>query len=251
MAGSLLPRLLAGGPRLTVGMITADLLRLGDELAVLETAGVELVHVDVMDGVFCPMLTVGPPVIKAMRTGLLKDAHLMIDDPLAAIDQYVAAGADMITFHVEGARQPHRVLQVLASAVNANDPDRGIIRGVAVNPSTPLDVLEPLLGDVDYVLILAVNPGWGGQGFIAATEPRLERARRLIDDSGREILLGVDGGVTRANIEHVAGLGADIIVSGSAIFDGRDAVANAAFMLDRVRGAGGRAAIPAGRGGCG
>jgi ribulose-phosphate 3-epimerase len=84
------------------------------------------------------------------------------------------------------------------------------------------------------VLILAVNPGWGGQGFIAATEPRLERARRLIDDSGREILLGVDGGVTRANIEHVAGLGADIIVSGSAIFDGRDAVANAAFMLDRV-----------------
>jgi ribulose-phosphate 3-epimerase len=140
----------------------------------------------------------------------------------------------MITFHVEGARQPHRVLQVLASAVNANDPERGVIRGVAVNPSTPLEVLEPLLGDVDYVLILAVNPGWGGQGFIAATEPRLERARRLIDDSGREILLGVDGGVTRANIEHVAGLGADIIVSGSAIFDGRDAVANAAFMLDRV-----------------
>jgi ribulose-phosphate 3-epimerase len=232
-------------------MITADLLRLGDELAVLETAGVELVHVDVMDGVFCPMLTVGPPVIKAMRTGLLKDAHLMIDDPLAAVDQYVAAGADMITFHVEGARQPHRVLQVLASAVNANDPERGVIRGVAVNPSTPLEVLEPLLGDVDYVLILAVNPGWGGQGFIAATEPRLERARRLIDDSGREILLGVDGGVTRANIEHVAGLGADIIVSGSAIFDGRDAVANAAFMLDRVRGAGGRAAIPAGRGGRG
>ena len=251
MAGSLLPRLLAGGPRLTVGMITADLLRLGDELAVLETAGVELVHVDVMDGVFCPMLTVGPPVIKAMRTGLVKDAHLMIDDPLAAIDQYVAAGADMITFHIEGARQPHRVLQVLASAVNANDPDRGIIRGVAVNPSTPLDALEPLLGEVDFVLILAVNPGWGGQGFIAATEPRLERARRLIEDSGREILLGVDGGVTRANIEHVAGLGADIIVSGSAIFDGRDAIANATFMLDRVSEAGGRAPIPAGGGGRG
>jgi ribulose-phosphate 3-epimerase len=169
-----------------------------------------------------------------MRTGLIKDAHLMIDDPLAAVDQYVAAGADMITFHVEGARQPHRVLQVLASAVNANDPERGVIRGVAINPSTPLEVLEPLLGDADYVLILAVNPGWGGQGFIVATEPRLERARRLIDDSGREILLGVDGGVTRANIEHVAGLGADIIVSGSAIFDGRDAVANAAFMLDQV-----------------
>jgi len=251
MAGSLLPRLLASGPRLTVGMITADLLRLGDELAVLEAAGVELVHVDVMDGVFCPMLTVGPPVIKAMRTGLIKDAHLMIDDPLATIDQYVAAGADMITFHVEGPRQPHRVLQVLASAVNTNDPDRGIIRGVAINPSTPLAVLEPLLGDVDYVLILAVNPGWGGQEFIASTEHRLEQARRLIERSGCEILLGVDGGVTRANIEHVAGLGADIIVSGSAIFDGRDAAANAAFLLDRVREAGARAAVPAGRDGSG
>jgi ribulose-phosphate 3-epimerase len=238
MVGSLLRVLSSGGPRLTVGMITADLLRLGDELDVLEAAGVELVHVDVMDGVFCPMLTVGPPVIKALRTGLLKDAHLMIDDPLATVDQYVAAGADMITFHVEGARQPHRVLQVLATAVNANDPERGIIRGVAVNPSTPLSVLEPLLGDVEYVLVLAVNPGWGGQGFIPSTETRLAEARRMIERSGREILLGVDGGVTRANIERVAGLGADIIVSGSAIFDGGDAAANAAFMLERVRAAG-------------
>ncbi len=243
MAGSTLQRLLAGGPRLTVGMITADLLHLGDELALLGAAGVELLHVDVMDGIFCPMLTVGPPVIRAMRTGLLKDAHLMIDDPLGTLDQYVAAGADLITFHVEGARHPHRVLQALASAVNANDPDRGIIRGVAVNPSTPLEVLRPLLDEVEYVLVLAVNPGWGGQGFIASTEGRLAEARRMIEASGREILLGVDGGVTRANIDHVAGLGADIIVSGSAIFDGRAAAANAAYMLDRVRAIGGRPAV--------
>jgi ribulose-phosphate 3-epimerase len=250
MAGSTLQRLLAGGPRLTVGMITADLLHLSDELTVLETAGVELVHVDVMDGVFCPMLTVGPPVIGAMRTGLLKDVHLMIDDPLATLDQYVAAGADMVTFHVEGARQPHRVLQVLASAVNANDPDRGIVRGVAVNPSTALEVVWPLLGDMEYLLILAVNPGWGGQGFIASTEGRLAEARRMIDDTGREILLGVDGGVTQANVNHVADLGADIIVSGSAIFDGREAAANAAFMLDRVRQARVRPAVAIGaRGG--
>jgi ribulose-phosphate 3-epimerase len=240
MAGPSLRRLLEGGPRLTVGMITADLLRLGDELALLETAGVELVHVDVMDGVFCPMLTVGPPVIRAMRTGLLKDAHLMIDDPLATIDQYVAAGADMITFQVEGARQPHRVLQVLGTATNANDPERGIVRGVAVNPSTSLEVVRPLLGDVEYVLVLAVNPGWGGQGFIASTEGRLEAARRMIEDSGREILLGVDGGVTRANIDRVARMGADVIVSGSAIFDGKAAAANAAFMLDQVRAVGTR-----------
>lgn len=249
MAGSTLQRLSAGGPRLTVGMITSDLLHLGDELMVLEKAGVELVHVDVMDGVFCPMLTVGPPVIRAMRTGLLKDVHLMIDDPLATLDQYVAAGADIVTFHVEGARQPHRVLQVLASAVNANDPDRGIVRGVAVNPSTPLEVVRPLLGDIEYLLILAVNPGWGGQGFITSTEGRLAEARRMIDDAGREILLGVDGGVTRANVNHVAALGADIIVSGSAVFDGRAAAANAAFMLDRVRHAGPRPAVAAEGGG--
>ncbi len=103
----------AGGPRLTVGMLTADLLHLGDEMAVLERAGVELVHVDVMDGVFCPMLTVGPPIVRAIRSPMLKDVHLMIDDPLTKIDAFVAAGADMITFHIEGAPQPHRVLQVL------------------------------------------------------------------------------------------------------------------------------------------
>src|SRR4051794_684346 len=115
MPGSTLDRLLAGGPRLTVGMITADLSRLGDEIALLERAGVELVHVDVMDGVFCPMLTVGPPVVGAIRSPILKDVHLMIEDPLTKVDAFVQAGADLITFHIEGARQPHRVLQVLGA----------------------------------------------------------------------------------------------------------------------------------------
>ena len=223
---------------------------LGDEMAVLERAGVELVHVDVMDGVFCPMLTVGPPVIKAIRTPLLKDVHLMIDDPLPKIAAFVDAGADMITFQVEGAAQPHRVLQVLATATNANDPARGIVRGIAINPSTPVGAIEPLLDEVDYVLVLAVNPGWGGQAFIPATEGRLEAARRLIEGSGRRILLGVDGGVTRANVARVAGLGADVVVSGSAIFDGSAAAENATFMLDQVRSAGrsDAARVPVGTG---
>jgi ribulose-phosphate 3-epimerase len=217
-------------------MLTADLLHLGDQLKELEMAGVELVHVDVMDGVFCPMLTVGPPVIKALRTPLIRDAHLMIDDPLSKLDQFVSAGADMITFHLEGARQPHRVLQVLGRSTNANDPGRGVVRGVGINPSTPLAAVEPLLDELDYLLILAINPGWGGQSFLASTEPRLTEARRMIEASGRPILLGVDGGVTRDNIEHVATLGADIIVSGSAIFDGTPGVAGrAATMLERVR----------------
>ena len=239
MEGPALSYLLRGGPRLTVGMMTADLLRLGQEMELLEGAGLELVHIDVMEGVFCPMLTVGPPVLRALRTRLLKDAHLMITDPLTKVEAFVEAGADMITFQVEGAPQPHRVLQVLGGATNANDPERGIIRGIAVNPSTPLGTIEPLLDEVEYVLVLSVNPGWGGQAFIPSTERRLGEARRMIEASGQKILLGVDGGVTRDNIARVAAMGADVIVSGSAIFDGKAAAQNAAFMLDQVRAAAG------------
>ena len=234
MEDGALRSLLDGSPNLTVGMITADLLHLGDELELLERGGAALVHIDVMDGVFCPMLTVGPPMIKAIRTTLLKDVHLMIADPLTKIDGFVAAGADMITFQVEGAHQPHRVLQALGKATNANDPARGIVRGVAVNPSTPVEVLEPLLDEVDYILVLAINPGWGGQPFISTTPRRLEQVRRMVEASGNRILVGVDGAVTRDNIAQVAALGADIIVSGSAIFDGKAAADNLQYMLDAV-----------------
>lgn len=235
--GTALGRLLAGGPHLTVGMITADLGHLDDEMRVIERAGVELVHVDVGDGAFSPMFTVGSPIVKAMRTSMLKDVHLLVDDPLTKVEAFVAAGADIVTFHVESADQPHRVLQVLGRATNANDAARGIVRGVAVNPSTPVGVLEPLLDDVDYVLILAINPGWGGQGFLPSTARRVAEARRLIAASGRPIALGIDGGVTRDNIGTVADLGADVIVSGSAIFDGSPAVAaNAEQMLALLRG---------------
>jgi ribulose-phosphate 3-epimerase len=233
--GPALERLLGGGPSLSVGILTADLLELGSEVGRLAATGADLVHIDVMDGVFCPQITVGPPIVKAIRTRLLKDVHLMIDDPLAKVETFVQAGADMITFHLEGARQPHRVLQALSGATNINDRARGVIRGVGLNPSTPVEAVEPLLGDLEYVLLVAINPGWGGQSFLPSTEGRLERVRRLIEASGRRILLGVDGGVTQANVGRVAGLGADIVVSGSAIFDGTDVAANAAFMLDAIR----------------
>ena len=236
MTGTELGRFLGGGTRLTVGMITADLANLGSEIGVLEAGGVEMVHIDVADGVFCPMFTVGPPVVKAIQTPILKDVHLMIDSPLDKVGAFVAAGADMITFHVESTRQPHRVLQVLRDATNANDPARGIIRGVGINPSTPLEALEPLLDEVEYVLVLAINPGWGGQSFLASTERRLGRAREMIMSSGRPILLGVDGGVTRDNIEQVAAMGADVIVTGSAVFDGKAAAENLRFMSDAVAG---------------
>ena len=227
-----------GRRRLSVGMLTADLLHLGQEMDRLAASGVELVHIDVMDGVFCPQITFGPAVVKALPSNLFKDVHLMIDDPLSKVDAFVAAGADLITFHVEGASQPHRVLQALATATNANDPGRRIMRGVGVNPSTSVDVIEPLLDDLEYVLVLAINPGWGGQTFIDGTARRLTRARELIEASGRQILLGVDGGVTQSNIGRVAGMGADIIVSGSAIFDGGDVGANTSRMLQSVAEAG-------------
>jgi ribulose-phosphate 3-epimerase len=228
--------LLDGLAHLTIGINTADLGHLADAVRVLEEARAEIVHVDVMDGVFCPMTTVGPPLIKAIRTPLLKDAHLMIVDPIDKVADYVAAGADIITFQVESTRHPHRVLQLLGKAENANDPARGIIRGVAVNPGTPVSALEPLLDELEYVLILAVNPGWGGQKFIESTQRRLAEAAQMIRRSGRKILLGVDGGVTRDNVSRVASMGPNVIVTGSAVFDGKTPADNARFMLDQVRG---------------
>lgn len=226
-----LERLLSLRPAVSVGLLTADLLSLGSELSVLERAGIGVAHVDVMDGVFTPVMTVGPPFVKALRTPLLKDVHLMIRDPLATLADYVAAGADMITVHQESCTHIHRVLQALAAMTHAVDPARGIVRGVALNPGTPLEAIEPLLPEMDMLLLLAVNPGWGGQKFIPATFDRMARAKAMIAASGRPVVLGVDGGVTRQNVAAIVAAGAELVVTGSAVFDGKAAAANAAFML--------------------
>jgi len=244
MTRTLLEHLLDGGPHLSVGVLTADLMRLGDDLAALPPAGIDIVHIDVADGAFCPLFTVGAPFVKALPATLYKDAHLLVNDPLSKIDPFVAAGADIITFHVEGAAQPHRVLQALGAAANANDPARGIVRGVAINPSTPVGAIEPLLDEAELILLLAINPGWGGQRYLASTDARVEQARRLIEASGRRIALGVDGGITRDNVGHAASLGVNLIVSGSAIFDGRDSAANALVMQQLVRDAAATGVVP-------
>ena len=220
------------GPRLSVGVLTADLLRLGEELEALDAAGIELAHVDVMDGVFCPLTTVGPPFVAALPDRFVKDVHLMVDEPLEKVQTYVDAGAGILTFHVESTRHPHRVLQSLA--------ETGVVRGIAVNPGTPLAAVEPLLDELELVHVLAVNPGWGGQTFIAATERRLAEARELL--AGREIVVAVDGGITKANVEWVASLGVDLIVTGSAVYDGVAPAQNALVMLEAVARA--RAANP-------
>ena len=221
----LLARLLGGGPTLSAGVLTADLLHLGSELERLEEAGVDVVHVDVMDGVFCPAITVGPPLVKAIPGSFVRDVHLMIEEPLEKLEPFVEAGAGILTFHVEATRHPHRVLQALAGT--------GVVRGVAVNPGTPLAAVEPLLDDLELILVLAVNPGWPGQRFLETTGDRLAAARALIAD--REIAVAVDGGVTRANAARVASLGPDLIVAGSAVFDGGDATDNARLVLDALR----------------
>lgn len=225
--------LIKRGPALSVGILTADLLHLGRELEVLEEAGITLAHIDVMDGVFCPQTTVGPPIVKALPDRFVKDVHLMIDEPLQKVKAYVDAGAGIVTFHVESTIHPHRVLQSLA--------DAGVVRGVALNPGTPVSAIEPLLGDLELVLVLAVNPGWGGQSFIPSTEGRIAAVRSLVGDG--EVVVAVDGGVTKANVEQVASLGVDLIVTGSAVYDGKAPTDNAHEMLAAVGRARARAPV--------
>ena len=225
-------------PTISVGVLSADLMDLGGELALLERAGIGVVHIDIMDGCFCPMLTVGPGYVRGLRTSLLKDVHLMIQEPLASLPDYAAAGADIISVHVESAKHIHRVLQHLGEMRTAKDPESKIVRGLALNPATPLDWLDaPLLAEVEMITLLGIDPGWSGQSLAPGTLSRLKRVREIIEDSGREILTCVDGGITRDNIAEVAAAGADLIVTASAVFDGKAAERNAIEMIAAVRAA--------------
>ncbi len=223
-------------PTVSVGVLTADLMNLGQELSIIENEGVKLLHIDVMDGCFCPMMTVGPPFIKGIHTPLLKDVHLMIDEPVGKIPDYVAAGADIITVHVESTRHIHRAVQQLAALNNVNDRSRGLLRGVALNPGTPVETLAPLLSEIEMVVLLAINPGWSGQKLAPSLCDRVLRVKEMLHEAERpEVLVTVDGGVTRDNVGMVSGLGADIIVTGSAVFDGKAVAENARFMLEAVK----------------
>jgi ribulose-phosphate 3-epimerase len=218
------------GPSLSVGLVSANLMALGADVERLQGAGVRLAHFDVMDGRYVPMLTVGPPFIKAVKTTMMKDVHLMVREPLASVGDYLAAGADLVTIHPDACVHPHRVLQVLGSTKHRDHADRTVARGVALNPGISVDALDPFLDDVELVMLVAINPGWGGQSFIPATLGRIEAVRRKIDAAGREILVAVDGG----NVGQLAGRGVDIVVTGSAVFDG-DVAANVGDMTRALR----------------
>jgi ribulose-phosphate 3-epimerase len=166
---------------------------------------------------------------------MLKDVHLMVTDPLDKLHDYVRAGADIITVHLEACRHPHRALQALGQMTNANDPARGIVRGLALNPGTPVESLTPLLAEVDMVTLLAVSPGFAGQSYIPQTSRRIRQVLDLAVEAGTDVLVCVDGGVKRDNIAQIAHDGADIIVTGSAVFDSKDPAANAHFMLQEIK----------------
>jgi ribulose-phosphate 3-epimerase len=216
------------GPRLSAGVITADLTRLGAELEVIRGRA-RWAHVDVMDGAFCPQLTVGPSFVRAVAsTGVPVDAHLLVTEPARFLPEVVDAGAEIVTVQAESGRHPHRALQELTQLSAGVRP---VIRGYAINPGTPVQAIEPVLDLIDLVLVLAVNPGWSGQAPAVNTARRIAAAREIASAAAHPVLVGVDGGVSLANAAEVAGWGADIVVSGSAIFDGKDAPGNLAAML--------------------
>jgi ribulose-phosphate 3-epimerase len=219
--------------RLSVGVITADLTRLGAELECLRGEA-DWAHVDVMDGVFCPQLTVGPAFLAAVAsTGIPVDAHLMIEEPRRLLPEIVATGPAVITVHAEATRHLHRTLQEMTALTGAG---RKFLRGVAINPGTPVQAIEPVLELTDLILVLAVNPGWSGQQPAPGTQKRVQAVRDLARQCEADVLVGVDGGVTIANAAEVAAWGPDVIVSGSAIFDRVDPAANLKRMLGQLTG---------------
>jgi len=204
--------------RIAPSILSADFAHLADEIAAVEQAGADLVHVDVMDGHFVPNLTIGPPIVEALRkvTSLPLDVHLMMTNPDAFVREFADAGATYLTVHVEACPHLHRTVQSIK--------EKGVQAGVTLNPATPLISIQEILSDVDLLLIMSVNPGFGGQRFIARVLDKIKQARALIDRTGRSVLLEVDGGVKVDNAAAIVAAGADILVAGSAIFEapGRD-----------------------------
>jgi ribulose-phosphate 3-epimerase len=200
--------------RIAPSILSADFARLGEEVRAIDDAGADWVHVDVMDGHFVPNITIGPGVVKALRGTTKKpfDVHLMI----APVDPYVQgfaeAGSDIITVHPEAGPHLHRTIQLIKSY--------GKKAGVALNPATPVDAIDNVLGDIDLVLVMSVNPGFGGQSFIASQLDKIRAVRERIDRTGRDIALEVDGGINVATAKQAVDAGADVLVAGTATFEG-------------------------------
>jgi ribulose-phosphate 3-epimerase len=202
--------------QLAPSILSADFAALGRDIAAAERGGADLIHVDVMDGHFVPNITIGPPVVRSIArvAKVPLDVHLMITDPDRYIDAFADAGASMMSVHVEVLPHLHRTVHAIKAL--------GVQAGVVLNPSTPVVALEEIAGDVDYVLVMSVNPGFGGQTFIPRSESKVREVRALLDRAGSRAAIEIDGGIDPETIGRVVAAGARIIVAGSAIFHGGD-----------------------------
>jgi ribulose-phosphate 3-epimerase len=198
--------------KIAPSILSADFTKLAKEIRAVEDAKADYIHVDVMDGHFVPNITVGPFIVEAARkaTRLPLDVHLMIENPDKFIPDFAKAGSDIITVHAEASRHLHRTIQIIK--------EHGIRAGVSLNPTTPLYYLDHILGDVDLVLLMTVNPGFSGQQFIKSCLPKIERMRKMLDEGNYKAELEVDGGIKVSNIGAAAKAGADVFVAGSAVF---------------------------------
>ncbi|NOY52120.1 MAG: ribulose-phosphate 3-epimerase [Deltaproteobacteria bacterium] len=202
--------------KIAPSILSSDFARLGEEIRAVESAGADYIHVDVMDGHFVPNITIGPPVVKAVRriTDLPLDVHLMIENPSDYIPEFAGAGGDILTVHAEACVHLHRTIHQIK--------DLGKKAGVALNPHQPLSILEYVLADLDLVLVMTVNPGFGGQSFIEGVLPKITRLKEMVVERRLDLEIEVDGGVTVTNAKKIAQAGADVLVSGSSVFGTED-----------------------------
>ncbi len=213
---------------LAPSLLAADFGRINEQLAVLEREGISWLHLDIMDGMFVPNISFGQPLISSLRkqSKLFFDVHMMVEDPIRYVSDFAACGADMITFHFEAAKKPDKVMAMIK--------ELGVKASISVKPATPIEVLKPYINDLDMILVMSVEPGFGGQKFMPSAYDKLREAREMITASGRDIRLEVDGGVTAENIRSIYEAGADVLVAGSSVFGG-DIAGNIRLLTEKLR----------------